>query len=63
MAKKKYMKPTIVPAEVELENIILDGSDTNVPLEVKNVTIEEFTDGFADSAPLGGSGVQEVSFD
>lgn len=63
MFKRKYIMPLCVPTDVELESAILDGSIVNVSLKVENVIIEEFSDGFADSATSVAPGFQDVSFD
>lgn len=55
---KRYEKPSLSPLSMAQTESILEGSDTNKPMKVQNVTVEDYHDGFETQG-----GFQEITFD
>ncbi len=56
--KWNYKKPEATPVRVDLESPVLDGSVTAKAIKVNNVTVEDFSDGFASQG-----GFEEITFE
>lgn len=54
--KKKYEKVSVVPVGFEPESCILKGSDSNQPIMVNEVKVEEYHQGFEE-------GFQDITFE
>lgn len=46
-AHREYVKPVSFLVGIDLEGALLDGSVTGMPMKVNEVTVENYSDGFA----------------
>lgn len=59
MGKKKYISMSIVNLRMEGTGAIMTGSITNVPIEVGNVAVDNYEQGF----DISGNDFKDISFD
>ena len=63
MAKKHYVRMTVDPIFISMENGFLAGSVTAAPLTIDHVTVEDYTSGFDSGGTTFHNDFENIGFD